>query len=101
MRGTDIIFDPIHGSVVPDGRIVAYIKNHSGRQMTIASETMLVELRAQHKEGKVRIDSLTFNSPTGPILLEINSYGRINHWPKGFADLSDNALMRLLTVERE
>lgn len=101
-----VIYDPINGTVVPDGKINDWIDEvvalDADVTVTIGAETMLHELRARHCEGKLKIaETLTFkdngsDNPADWVLVQIDKDGRIDYWPRGFCDHTDKALARLL-----
>lgn len=107
----ELVYDPMNGFVIQDGRINDYIDNicsiseSSGYceiKLTIGSETLLTELRARHKEKRLIIEEQILYKPKGYAtkgdcyILTIDDDGRLDHYPKGFSDYTDDALMRLL-----
>ena len=95
-----IVFDPINGNVVADGRILEWIESipEHLEEVTIGNEPMLHELRAQHMEEKIHITHIIFKDPVlkQETWINVNEDGRIDYWPKGFADTTEHALYRLM-----
>ena len=113
MSEFNLIFDPINGHVVPDGKINEWANSLHDcflgtpiRDLVVGSETMVHELRARHAEGKLKLTELvTFrcNGSTEPgdwIQMRIGKDGNIDHWPNGFCDFTEAALFRLIKIKR-
>jgi hypothetical protein len=103
MKEIKVIYDPINGTVVPDGKISDYIDLVEDL-VIVGSEIMLYELRARHAEGKLKITSLTFRQPADEFgdndtVLQIDENACIDPWPKGFCDHTDKALERILEIQ--
>jgi hypothetical protein len=100
MKEIKVIYDPIDGTVVPDGKIDSFLDLVEDL-VIVGSETMMLELRARHMEKRIKITSLIYREPPdefGPneTLLEFDDGGRIVTWPRGFCDKADDCLARLL-----
>jgi len=98
----NLIYDPINGQVVPDGKINEWADNLQDGDVIVGAETMVHELRARHAEGKLEIAELiTFRRdgsdvPGDWFQMSICPAGGIDHWPRGFCDFTMDALYRLL-----
>jgi len=95
-----IKYDPLDGTVVPDGKIsdwgrhVVDCVKENFLELSVGSAVMIDEIRALINEGKLCYKNVTFKY--GKIALKPDKYGRIGTWPEGFCDIPTNILERLL-----
>ena len=97
-----VIYDPITGDVVPDEKVASYVKEHivmakncsPSPKITIGSVLIIDEIRALISEGVIDHKNITFKYKLEK--LNPDKTGMLSHWPKGFCDVYDNILERLL-----
>ena len=98
----DIIYDAFNGHVVPDGKVQNWVDSivESGT-IIIGSELMLHALRVSHCSQKISVNSIIFRvngslDVSNHVLIDIDQNGSLTHWPKGFADYTEDFLYNLL-----
>ena len=96
-----INYDPINGEVEPDGKIASYVKHlaciaevRSSLEITVGSALIIDEIRALIIEGTLSHKDIVFKFKGEEI--HPSKDGTISYWPKGFCDVYDNILERLL-----
>ena len=85
-----IIYDPIYGHVVPDGKVSKYVDEISGRtDVVIGSELIMLELRYRHRVKKIFITDIKYKTKEGKyIKIDIDNDGKMLIEPTGFCDYS-------------
>ena len=97
-----VVYDPVNGESVPDGKIYAWVKEKivlaetqtSSMTLTVSSSLIIEEIRALIAEDAISNNDITFIFRGEEIHPEID--GGLAYWPGGFCDIYDNILERLL-----
>jgi len=102
MKTFILIYDPINGYAMPDGLVETFIEEVQpvDGEVTVGSEVLLTEMRAQHAEGKIKIEHIIFKDYDNDqdVWLEVNEAGQCDNYPRGFADVIEKALYRIMDV---
>lgn len=96
-----IIYDPIQGMCVPDGKAEAYANNlvsYGEAEIRVSTGLVIDYLRVAVCEGRLSLDGIeiSFQHIDGRLeKLNLSKEGRIHPWPRGFNDYVESALCRL------
>ena len=96
-----ITYDPFHGSVFRDGNVESkaladygYSKTVSDLEIAVASEIYIDAIRLLILEKKIDHKDIAIYYQNQKVEMDENT--RIVNWPKGFCDLRENFLLRML-----
>lgn len=92
-----LTWDGLNGECYPQDRVVAEAARiiadlKQGKSVGIGQTELVNEIRLAVRRGDLPPMPIYVNNKT----LNINRYGRIDCWPKGFADLIEVQLYQLL-----
>jgi len=97
-----LIWDSQNGLSFPEGRIESETKKivtqlKSGESVTIGCALIFNQIRIAIKDGELPAMPIVVDGK----LVEINKYGRLQVWPRGFCDLLDKQLVNLIKLTKE
>lgn len=98
-------YDPDNHFVVEDGKIEKcvnellemYFKTAIGvyeTKITVGSELIVQYFRVAVREGKISHEDIKFEYKGQRI--DVDKFGNLREWPKGFCDIVDDYLNRLI-----
>ena len=96
-----IEYDPINGTVIPDGLIKDWadnlVKTSTNMNITVGSSLMIDTTRALIAKKKINHKEIIYRFKKQDLKPDKN--GRLSVWPKGFCDTYDDVLEELLWID--
>lgn len=92
-----IIFSPI-GDVVADCNAEAYAVRfwEKKKNCIVATESIITAIRVLVCEGKIDHEKIIFYDEKSDSCMEVNTYGVLPHWVRGFCETDLNLVERIL-----
>lgn len=90
-----IRYDPKVGEVVPDRKVLNYLRKNKDRDITVGSELLITAARLLHANGEILVEHFLFEDK----ILVPTLKGELNEWPKGFCDQWEEILYGLIDVQ--